>query len=256
MRPTLRRPSPAPWIVAALAVAALGTFVALWLLPRRAEPPAAPPAAPAAPATEPGSPVAPPDPARVRSLLEAVSASAPFRRCLAEEDPLRRAALVIDNLAEGVSPARPLACLAPAGPFAVERQGRRTVVSEATWRRYDDAAAAVASLDAEALARAYRELKPALEGVYRALGYPRASLDVVVARALHRIGDVPVPQGAVEVVEGKGALWAFADPRLEALGPAEKHLLRMGPANARRVQEKARELERALGLAPAPPPAR
>jgi len=52
----------------------------------------------------------------------------------------------------------------------------------------------------------------------------------------------------MEVI-GRDCEWAG---RLEALGAAEKQLLRMGPRNARRVQEKARELEAALGL-PATP---
>ncbi|HLM44689.1 MAG TPA: DUF3014 domain-containing protein, partial [Myxococcaceae bacterium] len=46
----------------------------------------------------------------------------------------------------------------------------------------------------------------------------------------------------------KGALYAYADPRLEALGAAEKHLLRMGPENMRKVQTKLTELAGALGL--------
>jgi hypothetical protein len=52
-------------------------------------------------------------------------------------------------------------------------------------------------------------------------------------------------------VQGDGAVYAFSDPKLEALGPVEKHLLRMGPRNARLVQAKAREIEGALGLSKA-----
>ena len=46
----------------------------------------------------------------------------------------------------------------------------------------------------------------------------------------------------------KGAIYLYADAQLESLGPVEKHLLRMGPRNARLLQEKARELRTALGL--------
>ena len=45
----------------------------------------------------------------------------------------------------------------------------------------------------------------------------------------------------------------FADPALEALSPAQKQLLRLGPGNARRVQAKLRELAPALGLDVADP---
>ena len=57
-----------------------------------------------------------------------------------------------------------------------------------------------------------------------------------------------VPDGPLEVVEGKGAIWEYVRPELEQAGPVEKHLLRLGPANARAVKEKARELRAALGL--------
>jgi hypothetical protein len=56
-----------------------------------------------------------------------------------------------------------------------------------------------------------------------------------------------VPTGPVEVIP-KGALYAYADLRLEALSGAEKHLLRMGPENMRKVQTKLSEIASALGL--------
>ena len=46
----------------------------------------------------------------------------------------------------------------------------------------------------------------------------------------------------------------FADPELEALSPAQKHLLRMGPRNMRLVQHKMREFARAAGLTQGPRP--
>ncbi|MGH7803806.1 MAG: DUF3014 domain-containing protein [Candidatus Binatia bacterium] len=42
--------------------------------------------------------------------------------------------------------------------------------------------------------------------------------------------------------------YRFTDSRLEGLAPAEKHLVRMGPGNAKRVQAKVRELREALAL--------
>jgi hypothetical protein len=49
-------------------------------------------------------------------------------------------------------------------------------------------------------------------------------------------------------VKPKGALYQFADPELEARSASEKHLLRMGPENMRKVQVKLSELAGALGL--------
>ena len=49
-------------------------------------------------------------------------------------------------------------------------------------------------------------------------------------------------------VEPDGGLWAFSDPAVERLSPAQKHLVRMGPDNAALVQAKLRELADALGV--------
>ena len=46
----------------------------------------------------------------------------------------------------------------------------------------------------------------------------------------------------------KGALYRFADEKLESQGAIEKHLLRMGPRNTRLIQQKAREIAAALEL--------
>ena len=82
------------------------------------------------------------------------------------------------------------------------------------------------------------------------MGDPSGIGAEVTARALRRLLSVPIQEGEV-ALEAKGGVYAFADPRLEALGSVEKHLLRMGPRNGRLVQAKARELEQALELPPA-----
>jgi hypothetical protein len=239
------------WIIPALAAVAVGG-VMLWLR-RPAPPPVVAPAPPApeaqvAPGAAPPVAAPPADADRVRSLLETVSTNALFRRWLAEGDVVRRWVVVTDNLAEGVSPRGQLRFLAPTRPFSVASRGGATVIAPESYKRYDAFAEAVASVDAAALARAYGELRPVLEAAYRALGYPDASLDRATARALQRIEAVPVKPGDIAVVEGKGTLFEFADPRLEGLGPVAKHLLRMGPRNAKLLQAKAKEIEQALGL--------
>jgi hypothetical protein len=248
-RAGLRRPSRAPWIVLGVALLAAAA-VALWLRQRSPPSPLAGPSPAAAPAPEaapsPQAPAAPPAPEQARSLFEAVSSNPLFRSGLSG-DLLRRWAVVTDNLAQDESPRRELAFLAPRGRFSVVRRRRRTFIAAASYRRYDDFAALVASLDAPAVARAYRALHAPLEAAYRALGYPRGSMDEVTARALRRIEETPVESSGVEVVEGEG-LYRFRDARLEALGAVEKHLLRMGPRNTRLIQAKAREIREALDL--------
>jgi len=231
--------------VALVAVAAVALRLRLQTAPAPAPAPAAAPGPEATP-----SPAEPPaaatGPGQVGSLLEAISSNPLFRAGLAG-DPVRRWAVVTDNLALGESPRHQLAFLAPRRAFSVVGRGGRTFVAGESYRRYDDFAAAVASLDAQAVARAYRALHAPLEAAYRALGYPRGSLDEVTGRALRRIEEAPVQAGELEVVLD-GGLYRFRDARLEALGAVEKHLLRMGAGNTRLVQAKAREIRQALEL--------
>jgi len=256
------RPGGAGKIVVGLAFAA-GLVAAVWLLWPADEPapaPAPPPAAPAPPPAPPPVPELPtPEatPEDARPLLEGVSGNAAFRRWLgaAAGDLVRRWAIVTDNVAEGVSPRKQLDFLDPGGPFSVERRGGRNVIAERSYARYDRFADAVASVDAQALASVYRRLHPLLERAYRALGYPDGSLDQVTARALRRIAAVPVRDGEVAVVEEDG-LWLYEDPALERLSEVAKHVLRMGPRNARLVQGKAKELRVALGFPAEPMKAR
>ena len=252
-RTGLRRSGPGPWIGAAVAVAAL-VAGALYLLNRPGRQATEPPPPAAAPVSAPSEPAPAPAPAAPaptdpRALLEAVSPSALFRSAVLGDDGIRRWAAVTDNLAEGESPRKALAFLAPARPFSVTGRDGRTFIAAGSYARYDGFAALVAGVDAEAAARAYRALHGPVEAAYRALGYPDGSLDRATARALGRIAGAPAPQGDVEVVD-EGGVYAFADPKLEDLDDVEKHLVRMGPRNERLIQAKARELVKALGLPP------
>jgi hypothetical protein len=155
--------------------------------------------------------------------------------------------VVADNLAEDVSPRKQLAAAAPDKRFeAVEKKGAPQIDPK-NYQRYDLFTEVVASVDAKAFAEAVRELHPLLETAYHRLGYPDRKLDDVARKALQRLIDAPVVEGPLALVP-KGALYKFADPKLEALGPVEKHLLRMGPRNTRLIQSKAREIAAELRL--------
>jgi hypothetical protein len=250
-RATSRRPSPLPWVVLAL-VAAAGAWYAAGELfagpPDVAPAPAPTPvaaAAPAAPVEEPLPPA--PAPEKLDALLSRVSPGALWRNVVSDGDVLRRVATVVDNLGEGASPRAQLGFLAPGARFTVVTTSQEAVIAPESYARYDRVASAVAEADAAAIAEVYRATRGPLTIAYRALGYPGASLDRAVDRALLRILAAPVKDGPVAVVD-EGGVWVFADERLEALSGVEKHLLRMGPANTRAIQAKARELRAELGF--------
>jgi len=245
-----------PWLGIAVVVVAVLVAVA-WYVARasRPEPPvagAAPPAAPAEPEATETAPVEPlPDlgasDALVRELVSGLSSNPRLAAWLAGEGLVRRYVAAVQNVAEGSSPARQLRPLRPEGSFEALGVGDAREVDPASFRRYDGVAEAFASLDAAGVAVLHRRLAPLLEEAYREVGDPTVDFRHQLGRAVGRLLAVPVPRRPVLVV-GEGLHWRWADPDLDARSDAEKHLLRMGPANQRKVQESLRDLAAALGL--------
>jgi hypothetical protein len=56
------------------------------------------------------------------------------------------------------------------------------------------------------------------------------------------------PVGEDTRIVPHGASYAFEDEALEKLTPAQKQLARMGPRNARVIQDKLRQIALAIGI--------
>lgn len=183
----------------------------------------------------------------IRRVAEGLSARPGWASWLAADDLVRRFVASVVQVSSGSSPASRLEHLAPQESFRVREFEGRTVIDPASYRRYDLLMATFVSLDEEGTARLYRQLHPLFEEAHRELGFPEDSFDEALARAVRTLLAVEVPEGPVEVEEDEG-VYIFRDPELEALTPAEKQLIRMGPDNARRIQAKLRELADAMEI--------
>ena len=223
-------------IVIGLAVL-VAAGAAVWYL-RRPAPEQAPQAqtqaAPPKPADAPLPPSAKSD-AQMRKDLASLSPLPEWAQWIGASELLDRFVVVVDNVAEDVNPRKQIDFIKVSGQTS----------EKLDTARYDRIAAVIASIDAKGAAAVVRELHPLLESAYHKLGYPDRAFDQVAAKALQRIIDAPVIE-KTPVLVPKGANFAFADEKLEALGPVEKLLLRMGPQNTRRIQAKAREIASAL----------
>lgn len=181
----------------------------------------------------------------VRRLAAGVSSHPEFASWLVTDDLARRFVITVVEIAHGRSPTEHLRFMAPAERFEPATADGRMVIDPESYRRYDLLTEAFTSLDTEGAAEAYRRLEPLFERAYRELGLPERSFDETLRLAIDRMLEVEVPESELEVVPD-GAVYGFADPEMQELTEAEKHLIRMGPENARRVQEKLRELSRVL----------
>jgi Protein of unknown function (DUF3014) len=185
--------------------------------------------------------------ARVRELVGPLSQDADFARWLTAEDLVRRFVSAVAAIGAGESPRAQLPFMAPTGGFRVTQRAGRTVIAPESFTRYDPAARALTSVDTQSVNRVYQELKPLLDSAYGELAPPGRTFEQALTEAIGRLVALPVPKPDIQV-RPKGAMYVYADPGLEALSASEKHLLRMGPENMRKVQVKLSELAGALGL--------
>src|SRR5688572_32686997 len=181
----------------------------------------------------------------LRPLLGALSSRPELARWLATDDLIRQLAMAIDQAAAGGSPARDFKVLAPQTPFTTGGRPTARTIDPASYRRYDAFVSTVTSIDAAAVAKIYRRIRPRLNEAYKGLGHPDGDVDRAIANALDILLDTPIVKAPVAVV-AKGGTWAYADPELEALLPTQKQLLRMGPAHTESVLHWLRALQAAL----------
>ncbi len=183
--------------------------------------------------------------ALLRDLASKLSSSPELAKWLAEDGILRRLVAAVNLVAEGNSPRPVVAFLAPSGGFAVVRENRHLYASPRSYARYDFIARVLGSIDPVAAAKAYGQLKPFFEAAFSEVGRPGRTFDAALHDAIKNLTSTPVPNTDPELQE-KGLFYAYIDPALEQLGPAQKHLLRTGPKNARPIQDWLNKFVKAI----------
>lgn len=246
------------WWIGGLAVVAAAGF-ALWYrflfhpaetAPPAAVTPAAPPAAaqPAVsnplPAAAPGSEALPAlndsDP-MVQESLTGVLGKPTIEALLVPQNIVRHIVVTIDNLprhkvAVELRPVKPTA-----GQTAVSTQGDLTVLSDANFGRYTIFVRAVQAADVKALAALYQRLYPLFQQAYEDLGYPGKYFNDRLVEVIDHLLETPEVAGPIQLEQPR-VFYTYADAGLEGRSAGQKLLIRMGPANARIIKTKLREL--------------
>lgn len=248
--PPPSRGRPIVLIVALIALVWMGVTYLVSQMRQGEAPPSAPP--PEVAQADAGTPLQGPPSvqegdARVRALVGPLSTEPELAKWLGVEGLLQRFTTAVSNIADGESPRMALSFLAPAGGFQVIESEGKITIDPKSYERYDAVARVIGSLDVPGAGRAWLELKPLVDRVYAEIAPPGRTFEQTLTQAIEHLLAVPVPQGDVELIP-KGSLYAYADPKLEGLTQAQKHLLRMGPRNMQLIQSRLQELHAALRL--------
>lgn len=183
----------------------------------------------------------------LREIVSQISSHPQLAEWLVTPELVRGFVVVVDNMAEGTSPAKHLDMAAPEDKFGVREAEDKIYVDPRNYDRFDLLVDVIESLDTEGSAELYSAIRPLCQQAYQDLGYPGEDFDATLRRAIQRVLATPVVDEPIEL-ERKVTAYEFADPALEELSPAAKQLLRLGPENLQRLQTKLRALAGAIGL--------
>ena len=253
-----RSEGPARAILIVIAVVLLVSGAGWWWLRSRGEP--AVPSVPAALVNQEPATLGPTEElldlpaldgsdAFIRDLVTALSAHPQLASWLVTDELIRRFVGVVVDLAGGLSPWSRLDFLVPDEEFPVRDVGETMVLDPEGYSRYALLTETFVSLQTQGMARLYQQLYPLFEEAYTELGIPDGSFGDAMALAMGNLLSAEVAEGPLELQPNE-AIYEFRTVNIEMRSPVEKHLIRMGPENTRRIQAKLRELSDAIAVEP------
>jgi hypothetical protein len=184
-----------------------------------------------------------------RQMLKGLSPHGKMGDWLRSKNIVRVMTAAIDNIAAGKSPRANLGFLFQGQVFPVNEKGEKIYLDPKGYERYDLLADAFASLNTSRTVQAYEKAKPLFQEAYRELGYPQKDFQTTLIQAIKKILEAPAVETEVLLKEeGKGVNYLYVDGALEDLNEIQKHMLRMGPKNTKKIQQKLREIAIGLGV--------
>ena len=246
-------------IALAAILGVIGALVYFVWIARRPTPAAQPapttstevPVGAAAPLTIPDEPLPPlsASDSFVRRVVALLSDHPALARWLANDALIQRTATAVEQAGDGRSPVEPFGFARPGSRTAMASRGGESVIDPASYRRWDELTAVIASVDPAQAAELYRHVRPLFVETYREMGHPDGNFDAAIGRAAGRVLATPVIQQPLAVDQRRGYL-EHSDPTLRGLPPISRQLLLMGPANVERLQDWTRRFLQAAGIAP------
>ncbi|WP_435235211.1 DUF3014 domain-containing protein [Psychromonas sp. PT13] len=183
--------------------------------------------------------------AMVLNAVEQVSTLQNETAVLIPEEMVRNFVVFIDNLSKGDIITYFAPVISPKQPFSVTRTGQKIFLNTESYQRYDVYANLVDSIDIETALAQYQNLKPLIDEAYAEIGYSDGNFLNKLDNAIDLIINTPILDYPIELVS-PSVMYKFADPQLEGLNDIQKQLIRMGPNNTFKIQEKLKQLQQRL----------
>lgn len=187
-------------------------------------------------ATKPGLPALDQSDELVRSELLALKWQPGLASLFVTEEMVRRFVVQVDNIAQGRLLGDQAFFKGLSQDFVArnEQQGYR--LDKKNYQRYQPYLELLGSVPPSEVAALYQKLYPLLQAAYQELGYGDAQFDDRLQQAISLL--LAAPEVADEpVLTLPSVHYAFADAELEKLGQAQKQLVRLGQANAKRLKQ-------------------
>lgn len=184
--------------------------------------------------------------ALIRDGLISLSRHEGINRWVSVDQLIRKFVGFTNGVANGEVTKEPVQVLGPIGSFkTLKLSNDRYLMDRGSYQRYSVFVGIFDSLDSQMVAELYVLIQPLLEEAYTELGNDDGSFNAVLFKAIGRLLETPVVEGDISL-EQPVVMYHFSDPTLESLSPAQKQLVRMGPANTRRLQSKISDIARQL----------
>ncbi|MDO7672233.1 MAG: DUF3014 domain-containing protein, partial [OM182 bacterium] len=138
----------------------------------------------------------------VAEKISELSSGASLLSYLVDEQLVRRAVVLVENISRGQYPQTAL----PYKPIVEEMQvssddGRLFTMETASYSRFDAAVAAFVALDTEQTVRLYRLLSPLLQQAYAEIGFRDAEFEQALIKAIDAVLSAPEIEGPFQLVK-------------------------------------------------------
>lgn len=178
--------------------------------------------------------------------IRAISNGMAVVRLLSNEEMIRTFVVFVDNVSRGEFPQTGLPYLPVGQEMPVSNIDDNLFVMDASAHaRFDRVINAFVALDTDQAITLYRTLSPLFQQAYAEIGFRDVNFDDTLRAAINRVVSISVVEGPYQLVK-PSVMFLYADSSIENLSAIHKQLIRIGPDNSAKLQNKLRQFAQNL----------